>query len=356
VPRQDRTFRRYSTSLKDLAAAKSEWSRRLFPPPGKNAAQKLPPVAARALMRSVSPVPKENVTGVGVGEKISSGKHTGVWAVKFFVRLKFPEAQLEIKHRLPKFIGGLPVDVEETGLFRPFAPPATKPIKEDATLNPRTMMRPSQPGCSVGFNNPDPKFTVAGTFGALVRDETNSYILSNNHVLADEGRLPPGSPIFQPGLLDGGDPDTDQIAELTKTVALDVEGPNHVDCAIAKLLKPSLANNKILFIGAPQGLADAEIDMTVCKYGRSSGYTVGRISSVDTDVKLPYDVGTLTFASQIIILGLNGASFAAAGDSGSLIVARPSNQAVGLLFGGSSSHTIANHIGDVLQALNVTLA
>ena len=176
-------------------------------------------------MRSVSPVPKENVTGVGVGEKISSGKHTGVWAVKFFVRLKFPEAQLEIKHRLPKFIGGLPVDVEETGLFRPFAPPATKPIKEDATLNPRTMMRPSQPGCSVGFNNPDPKFTVAGTFGALVRDETNSYILSNNHVLADEGRLPPGSPIFQPGLLDGGDPDTDQIAELTKTVALDVEGP-----------------------------------------------------------------------------------------------------------------------------------
>ncbi len=348
MARQDRTSKRYPTSLKDLAAAKSEWSRRLFPPPGKNATQELPPVAARVLMRSVSPVPKENVTGVGVGEKISSGRHTGVWAVKFFVRLKFPEAQLEIKHRLPKFIDGLPVDVEETGLFRPF--------KQDATLNPRTKMRPTQPGCSVGFINPDPKFTVAGTFGALVRDETNSYILSNNHVLADEGRLPPGSPIFQPGLLDGGDPNTDQIAELTKVVALHVKGPNRVDCAVAKLLKPSLANNNILFIGPPQGVADAEIDMTVCKFGRSSGYTVGRISSVDTDVKLPYDVGTLTFASQIIILGLNGASFAAAGDSGSLIVARPSNQAVGLLFAGSSSHTIANHIGDVLQALNVTLA
>jgi hypothetical protein len=50
--------------------------------------------AARALVRAVSPVPTENVVGVGMGEKISSGRHTGVWAVKFFVRSKYPEAQL----------------------------------------------------------------------------------------------------------------------------------------------------------------------------------------------------------------------------------------------------------------------
>jgi hypothetical protein len=53
---------------------------------------------------------------------------------------------------------------------------------------------------------------------------------------------------------------------------------------------------------------------------------------------------------------LNGQSFSDSGDSGSLILTRDSQLAVGLLFAGSASHTIANHIDDVLQALNVTLA
>ena len=229
-----------------------------------------PITAARALVRAVSPVPTENVMGVGVGEKISSGRHTGVWAVKFFVRLKYPEAQLESKHRLPKSINGLPVDVEETGLFRPFAAPAKQPATKAATPNPRTKIRPAQPGCSVGFQDPTNQSTMAGTFGALVSDKTGSYILSNNHVLADENQLPPGSAIFQPGLLDNGNANADQIAELTRAVTLQVNVPNQVDCAIAKLLKPSLATDQILFIGAPQGTADAEIDMTVHKFGRTT--------------------------------------------------------------------------------------
>jgi hypothetical protein len=43
------------------------------------------------------------------------------------------------------------------------------------------------------------------------------------------------------------------------------------------------------------------------------------------------------------------------GDSGSLLVAGGSLQAVGLLFAGSSQTTIYNPIGDVLQALAVVL-
>jgi hypothetical protein len=107
-----------------------------------------PITAALALTRR-QPGAAENLMAVGVGEKISSGKHTGVWAVKFFVRLKYPEAQLESKHRLPKSIAGLPVDVEETGLFRPFAPPSKQPVKKGATPNPWKKLRPSQPGCSI---------------------------------------------------------------------------------------------------------------------------------------------------------------------------------------------------------------
>jgi hypothetical protein len=93
------------------------------------------------------------------------------------------------------------------------------------------------------------------------------------------------------------------------------------------------------------------------EFGRTSGYTVGRITSINTDLTLSYDIGLLTFANQILIVGLGGTSSAEGGDSGALILERTSNRAVALLAGGSRSHIYgyANHIGDVLQALNVSL-
>lgn len=337
--------------LRDLTAAKGEWSSRLFPVPRarRQVAElaRTPMQASRALVRAIAPDPTQNVVGVGIGEKISDGQHTGVWAVKFYVRLKYPERQIEAKHRLPKSIGGMPVDVEESGLFRRLLAPIP---------NPRTKIRPAPPGSSVGFKDPGNQFVMAGTFGALVSDRAGTYILSNNHVLADEDRLPTGAPIFQPGLLDNGNANTDQIAQFTRAVALQSGSPNQVDCAIAKVSQASAVTNAILFIGPPKGTKAAAIDMTVHKFGRTSSYSVGRVASVDTDVTVQYETGTCSFAGQLIIVGLNGQSFSAAGDSGSLILERPSNQAVGLLFAGSATHTIANHIGDVLKALSVTLA
>jgi len=69
-----------------------------------------------------------------------------------------------------------------------------------------------------------------------------------------------------------------------------------------------------------------------------------------------YETGTFKFSGQLLIQGLNNKPFSAAGDSGSLILERSTNKAVGLLFAGSATHTIANQIKDVLTALNVTLA
>ncbi|HEX5271862.1 MAG TPA: hypothetical protein VFW33_15295, partial [Gemmataceae bacterium] len=180
-------------------------------------------------------------------------------------------------------------------------------------------------------------------------------ILSNNHVLADEGVLPAGSAIFQAGLLDHGDPKKDQIAELTRFVALQTNAPNQVDCALAKVLKTSLVSRDILHIGPPQGTAPAALDMVVHKFGRTTGYRAGKVTSIDTDVTVQYEMGKLTFEGQIIIVGLNEQPFSDAGDSGSLILERTSGRAVALLFAGSTSHTIANHLEDVLKALKVTL-
>lgn len=298
---------------------------------------------AQALKMPVSPQPSLNVRGVGIGEKIVGGRFTGQLAVKLFVRRKFPLEHIGEHNLLPRMIRGLPVDVEEVGLVHAFA----------AAPNPKAKLRPAQPGCSIGFQDPSGKFIMAGTFGALVQDAAARYILSNNHVLADENKLAIGAPIFQPGLLDGGNSATDQIAALTRFIPLLATGT--IDCAIAKLTASDIATRFILGIGSPTGSEEAALDMVVHKCGRTTGYTVGRVSSVDTDISVQYDMGTLTFKGQIAIAGLDGTAFSDAGDSGSLIVNRADGKAVGLLFAGGPSTTFANHITDVLQALGVTL-
>jgi|ERR1043166_3927010 hypothetical protein len=147
-----------------------------------------------------------------------------------------------------------------------------------------------------------------------------------------------------------------RFASLTRFVKLQLIGANKVDCALAKVLANNLVSKDILHIGAPNGTAAATIDTEVHKFGRTTSYTVGRITSIDTDVTVGYETGSFTFQEQIIIVGRSQHPFSAAGDSGSLILERRTNKAVGLLFAGSSTHTIANHIEDVLQALKVTLA
>jgi len=344
--------------ISDVREAKNALAQRFIHAPRAEAAIRTPAAfaaTARAVTAPISPAPIHNVVGVGVGEKISDGKQTGALAVKLLVRLKYPQSELDSKHLLPRDIDGIPTDVEEVGTFRKF--PAVAARRKPAGIpNPRTKIRPAQPGSSIGFQDPNNQFTMAGTFGAVVKDKNGIYVLSNNHVLADENRLPPGASIFQPGLLDGGSIATDQIAALTRFVTLQAQQPNAVDCALAKATNPNLLSSVVLYIGAVQGTADAAIDMGVHKFGRTTSYTVGRVTSTDTDVTVGYDIGNLSFTGQIIIVGTGGKTFSNAGDSGSLILQRGTNKAVGLLFAGSASHTIANHIGDVLKALNVTLA
>ena len=279
--------------------------------------------ASRAMTSAISPAPNLNLVGVGVGEKLVDGRRTGIMCVKLLVRAKYHEKHISEEHMLPTLIDDMPVDVEEVGVFRRF----------DAIPDPRSRIRPAQPGCSIGFD--DPTGTMAGTLGALVRDANGVYILSNNHVLANEGALAPGAPIYQPGLVDGGNPATDQIAQLTNFVALQPGGTNQVDCAVAALANPGDASNSILQIGPPRSAGAAQFDMVVQKFGRTTAYTAGQITSVDTDMTVQYESGSYTFVGQILVTSLDAKPFAGAGDSGSLIVERGTNMAVGLLFAGS---------------------
>lgn len=331
--------RQSSAQLGDLMQGKAELRKRFLSPRMDG--------GFRAMSAGTSPDPMRNVVGVAVAEKESEGVPTGLMSVKLLVRLKYAKGSIPAGHMLPEEINGVPVDVEEVGQIRPYA---TFP-------NPRQTITPVLPGCSIGFELQDPLRLMAGTLGAFVTDATGrTFILSNNHVLADEGRLQPGAPIYQTGLLDL--PQSQQrrrIATLDRFVPLN-QAPLKVDAALASVDNPALMKTDVLYIGAPQGANRAVIDAIVHKFGRTTGYTVGRIKSVAADITVGYETGDYLFEDQILIVGMNQTTFSDSGDSGSLILERPGNHAVGLLFAGSPSHTIANHIGDVLSALNVQLA
>jgi hypothetical protein len=352
--------------MSDLAAAKAQMSAKFLTP------QAAIRTEARVLRGPAMPSPLQNVVGVGIDEKVVDGVPTGVMVVKFLVRHKLPLSTILKSELLPKSVAGFETDVEEVGLILPQARTRTRiAVAREASMpNPRTLIRPSQPGCSVGFADPADSFVMAGTLGLVVKDRNGRrYVLSNNHVLAFESgveadgvtkrqELPVGSAIFQPGLLDDKDSATHRIARLTRWIDLRADQPNNkVDGAIAELTPRNVASGDVLFIGAPQGTAQAAKDMIVHKFGRTTSYRAGRVSSVTFDVTIPYEVGSVIFTDQIAIRGLNGQRFSDSGDSGSAILERGTNKVVGLLFAGATngSLTFANHIADVLKSLKITL-
>jgi hypothetical protein len=321
-------------------------------------------------LHAASPAPNQNVVGVGISEKIVEGVPSGILCVKIYVRTKYPSGQLLRKERLPKTTYGLPVDVVEVGTLRSLAT-ATRALRPRLTRaaalaptnltmpNPRERFRPARPGCSIGFEPPVTVPPSSGTFGALVQDANGFYILSNNHVLANENILPPGSNILQPSSLDDPNVAGNRIGTLTRFVPLVSGTPNKVDCAIAKV-SGNQASNAILHIGAPLSKGNASMEKQVHKFGLSTSYRVGRVIDIEADVTINFANGAFKFDNQIMILGVDGKAFAQRGDSGALVLERETQKAVGLLFGAGVNNAgqiygVANHINEVLSALGVTL-
>jgi hypothetical protein len=215
----------------------------------------------------------------------------------------------------------------------------------------------------------------SGTLGALVQRAGIFYILSNNHVLARSNQAKPGEPITQPGLVDNNcDPGT-PVANLSQFVQLPQGGTSTapktgtVDAAIAQILPGAVdTSGSILELGTASSTPNVpnpappastiippSVGMAVAKSGRSSGLTCSSIGSINTAVDIDYSTScsggtsfTVEFDNQIVI---NGGSFSASGDSGSLVVTATASQPVGLLYGGDSTSTVANPIGPVLNAL-----
>ena len=215
-------------------------------------------------------------------------------------------------------------------------------------------------GVSAGnVNDRSNLFCCSGTLGALITDGTNQYILSNNHVLARSGQAVAGEDVSQPGMIDANCAITTVVGDFTGAAPL---GPSNVDAAVAQLRPGTMDSSGFIEdIGVPSStIAVPTVGLSVAKSGRTTGFTTGSISSINTSVSIQYQQGcgkgkkfTVTFTGQIVITPGN---FSAGGDSGSLIVTNnASHNPVGLLFAGSSSSTIANPIGLVLTRLGTAL-
>ncbi|HET9419070.1 MAG TPA: hypothetical protein VFO30_06985 [Chthoniobacterales bacterium] len=202
-------------------------------------------------------------------------------------------------------------------------------------------------------------YCCGGTLGSLLSDGTTQYILSNNHILARQDRATPGENISQPGLIDNGCQPATIVADFTAAPKL---GTN-VDAAVAALRAGKMdSTGYIEGIGTISSVTKAPaVGLAVEKSGRTTGTTTGTINSVNTSVNVQYQIRcgqgkkyVISYTNQIVI---NGSGFSAGGDSGSLIVSNTSNchQPVGLLYAGSSTDTIANPIGEVLNKVGTAL-
>jgi hypothetical protein len=227
---------------------------------------------------------------------------------------------------------------------------------------------------------------TAGTLGCLVKKSGRTFILSNNHVLANSNEASPGDPILQPGPYDGGKHPDDHIANLEEFVPISFDEQasdcsltrglaslfngiarifgskdrlkavrtraveNKIDAAIARPLNDQDVSAEILEIGTIQGLVNGELGMAIKKSGRTTGLTTGEIQQVDVTVNVQYGAGRVALFTDQLLAG----AMSQGGDSGSAVL-DSGNKLVGLLFAGSDNTTIINRMENVFSGLGLSI-
>ncbi len=297
-------------------------------------------------------------TGVGIGpDKLPAIK---VFTTKYGVP------------GIPEWLESIPVYVEVTGRFYALRGETCDAAGDQICQAWERWPLPVPTGVSVG--HPD---ITAGTIAARVKNSTDVFILSNNHVLANINQAVPGDPILQPGTFDGGIAE-DAIAHLTDFQPISFcevyfiwiicNQTNTIDAAIAKSETGNLgvatpidgygAPSSILHpaYGNPNTLGDENLAEllggAVQKYGRTTGLTSGTVNTINATVDVCYDANCMNIARFTDQLIVGPGNFSAGGDSGSLVV-DSQKRPVGLLFAGSDTQTIVNRIDLVLNRFGV---
>lgn len=327
--------------------------------------------ATRAAAREASRelLARGGVVATGVGYKVTGGRRTETPAIVCSVTRKRPQAELAARDLVPGRIAGAVTDVIETGVIR-------------ARQAPTGRFRPAPGGVSIGHRD-----ITAGTLGCLVRKGGETFILSNNHVLANSNDAQIGDAILQPGPADGGTVANDRIATLEAFVPIRFQVPeppsectfatavigilnvgcevigsrtryrivsiqqqeNLVDAAIARPVRAADVVDRIHEIGPIAGTASATLGTPLKKSGRTTRLTTGEILQIDVTVDVQYGPGQVARFTDQLLAG----AMSQGGDSGSAVL-DDGDRLVGLLFAGSDTTTIINRIEHVFTALGVS--
>ncbi|CAG7841142.1 hypothetical protein Z959_13325 [Clostridium novyi B str. ATCC 27606] len=282
---------------------------------------------------------KANVVGVGCGYKVKNGFYTNQLCIQVFTRIKLPSKQLNSWDLIPNLYKGIPTDVIQTGVFT------------SCSLSRR--IRPTLGGYVIGNDYID---EISGTLGCLVTDNTDLFILSNNHVIAMDNEAPLGTKIIQPSCNWGGSFKTDVIAILFKYIPIKFIGTiktptNYVDCAIAKVINKSLVSSQIAFVGLPAGTIIPRLNENVKKVGYKTELTTGIIKSIHCTVVTEFDDNgkKAMFKEQIFTTRIGEI-----GDSGAILLDK-NNNVIGLLMSNADTHSTFNPINTILKELKVQL-
>ena len=219
------------------------------------------------------------------------------------------------------------------------------PITPPSKTGRHKKWRPAPPGVEIG----NVKAPGWGTFTAVVLKNGVKKILGCRHVLA-YGDCSLNSIIAQPLY------SADKIGVLEYYPPLK-SGTNEVDCAIAKLdnqadVVPGVLLNDDAYSPSiiPTGVEDAYAGQSVMKSGARTGVVSSNVASINTDVRVDTELGERTY-NGCIVTGVIGAG----GDSGSILLSKASNKAVGMLFAGSDTTTVHIPMKKTLSALGCTL-
>jgi hypothetical protein len=290
-----------------------------------------------------------NIHAVGVG---LLGGDSGDYCIQVFVR----EADAEMwegagAEPLPDRYRGVPVvliEMPSAGFLSDLTPTDCAPwdTHPGGIREPQEIIVGGLSGANTNLTGQSGTIGYFCTRRSLLPRRREIHLLSNSHVFADlrKAAVDEGDMIMHPspGEAATGRP----IGALVNFTAVKFDGdtndPNHVDAALAKLWEPQSHRPLIPFVGAVKGhvaKGEVEVGEPARKFGRTTGYTEGRVFSIYLDIWVRYDrTGqSAFFANQILIEPTAPAfsDFVSKGDSGSLVVDE-NQHALGLIFAGTS--------------------
>ncbi|MBD7912207.1 MULTISPECIES: hypothetical protein [Clostridium] len=279
-------------------------------------------------------------TGVGIALKIKNGKTTNIPSIVVFVKKKL--CSLPKEEVIPEKLENVPTDVVEQLFDIQFnVPKTTKDEVKNITVNSDPLFSGLQIQSLLGKLDGIVKLGI-GTLGCFIytsgkaasdgndKIEAGDYMLTCNHTFLSkmiEGEKPAYNECYEP--------DYNNLCGYYTYGFLNLR--LGYDCAIVKVNRkyknevqtpnpagPGYIKSKL---NGVYKVTVNDLGKEVYKYGAKTGYTVGRIKTLNVTVPLPSGKTDL----GILIEGSAGHKIIDEGDSGSVVVLKENNNVIGLL-------------------------